>query len=78
MAGRASSAPLSVEDAKARLRLAAARAEPAIMMESAIRSNPWTGIGVFVVIGLIIGATPALRRSVGGLVAAGLKGVTSR
>jgi hypothetical protein len=30
------------------------------------------------VIGLIIGATPALRRSVGGLVAAGLKGVTSR
>lgn len=78
MAGRPSSAPLSVEDAKARLRLAAARAEPAIMMESAIRSSPWTGVGVFVALGLIIGATPALRRSVGGLVTSGLKSITSR
>jgi hypothetical protein len=78
MAGRSSSDPLSVEDAKARLRLAAARAEPSMMMESAIRTSPWTGLGIFVAIGLIIGATPALRRSVGSLVTSGLRGITSR
>jgi ElaB/YqjD/DUF883 family membrane-anchored ribosome-binding protein len=78
MAGRASSDPLSVEDAKARLRLAAARAEPAVMMESAIRTSPWTGIGIFIAIGLVIGATPALRRSVAGIAAMGLKSFTSR
>jgi Na+/H+ antiporter NhaD/arsenite permease-like protein len=73
-----SSPPLSVEDAKARLRLAAARAEPAMMMERAISTSPWTAVALFLALGLVIGATPALRRSVAGIAATGLRGVTRR
>lgn len=73
MAGSQQSPPLSVEDAKARLRLAAARAEPTEMVGSAIRSSPWAGVGAFLLAGLVIGATPALRASVGRLVATGMK-----
>jgi hypothetical protein len=81
MAGRPtspplSSQPLSVEDAKARLRLAAARAEPTVMMEGAIRSNPWNGVGLMLVAGVLIGASPSLRRAVGSLVVTGLRGLT--
>ncbi|CAN5666241.1 hypothetical protein BH23DEI1_BH23DEI1_10480 [soil metagenome] len=75
MARRPSNPPLNVEDAKARLRLAAARAEPSEIVSGAIRTSPWSGVGVFLVLGLIIGATPSLRRSAGSLVTTGLKGL---
>jgi len=70
--------PLSVEEAKARVRLAAAQAEPAVMIKNTIQKNPWSALAVMVVAGLVIGASPTLRRALGSVVLTGLQAVRPR
>jgi ElaB/YqjD/DUF883 family membrane-anchored ribosome-binding protein len=72
------STQMTVDEAKARLRLAAAQAEPAVMMEGAIRRSPWSAVGAMVVAGLIIGASPTARRALGSVAVMALQAVRPR
>ena len=52
--------PLSVEEAKARLREVAAEATPAAW----VRENPWEAVGIAFAAGILAGMAPESRRPV--------------